>query len=409
MASSQRLRLLVITQNFPQRELEWAGQFVLRQARFLRELGLESEFIVPRPWAPWPIHHLSRWRLYGPGNPLLDVPDFKVRRVTFPRPPGIGFYRYEGALMKGPVVRAALRLHAAEPFDLVLGVQMNGEATSAVEVGRRLGLPAAALAIGSDVMTLPDDVPGLREVQARMLARLDLPLAVSEEIARRLEATSPACRPPHVVRLARSVDEFRPAADREATRREHGFGERDIVAVYVGRVEAEKGMEDVLAALPGLLESHPRLRFVFLGDGPCRSRLIDAGERVRAGSVWAPGRVASSDVPGYLQSADLFVFPSHSEGLPQAVLEAMNCGLPVVATDVGGTSEAVKDGITGLLVPARNPRRLADAISRLVDDEATRRRFGAAGLTHALREFDPNEHSQRLAERLRELVAEHRG
>jgi len=407
--SSPRLRLLVITQNFPQRELEWAGQFVLRQVRFLRDLGIESRFIVPRPWAPWPLHYLPRWRLYGPENPLLDVPDFDVTRVTFPRPPGMGFNRFEGVAMKGPVVRAAMRLHAVWPFDLVLGVQMNGEVISAVEIGRRLGVPAAGLAIGSDVMVLPDVVSGLRRIQARALAELDLPLAVSEEIARRFEEMSPGCRPPHLVRLARSVDQFHPAADREAVRREHGFAEQDVVAVYVGRVEEAKGMGDLLEALPELLESHPRLRLVLLGDGPYRAPLLEAGERVRAGSVLAPGRVASSDVPGYLQAADLFVFPSHSEGLPQAVLEAMNCGLPVVATDVGGTSEAVKEGETGLLVPAQDPRRLGEAISRLVADASLRQRLGAAGLAYALREFDPVEHSERLARRLRALVAEHRG
>jgi glycosyltransferase involved in cell wall biosynthesis len=408
LVSSDRLHLLVITQNFPQREREWAGQFVLRQARFLRALGIDTTFIVPRPWTPWPLHRLARWRQYGPENPLLDVPDFNVCPVLFLRPPGAGIIRYEGAMMKGPVMRAAKRLNNSVPFDLVLGVQMNGEAISAVEVGQRLGMPTAALGIGTDVMVLPEQVPGLRNIQARTLERLDLPLAVSKEIARRLEATSLSCRRPYVVRLARDVGEFRPADDREAVRREHGVAPEDIVAIYVGRVDAAKGMEDMLAVLPSLIASNPRLRFVFLGDGPCRSRLVEAGERVRAGSVAAPGRVASSQIAGHLQSADLFVFPSHSEGLPQAVLEAMNCGLPVVATDVGGTAEAVKDGVTGLLVPARDRERLAKAVSALAGNGMLRRRFGTAALEHVKREFDPIEHSERLAARLRELVASRR-
>lgn len=408
MKSHERLRMLVITQNFPRRELEWAGQFVLRQARFLRELGIDAAFIVPRPWAPWPLHHLRRWRSYGPRNPLLDVPDFPARRVDFVRPPGAIVNRYEGAMMRPKVVRLATEMHAATPFDLVLGVQMNSEAMAAVAVGRKLGIPAAALAIGSDVMVLPDMVPGLREIQARTLEQLDLPLAVSAEIAERMRSMSPRCRTPFMVRLARDVAKFRPASDREAVRSEHGASPDDVVAAYVGRVEEAKGMRDLLAALPGLLESNPHLRFMILGDGPLRTRLVEAGERIRPGAVIAPGRVDSARIPGYLQSADLFVFPSHSEGLPQAVLEAMNCGLPVVATDVGGTSEAVRDGETGILVPAHDPERLALAVRSLASDADLRSRMGRASLEHVTREFDPLVHSERLAARLRELVAAHR-
>ncbi len=126
------------------------------------------------------------------------------------------------------------------------------------------------------------------------------------------------------------------------------------------------------------------LRLVFVGDGPLRR----AAERLAAGLGLAE-RVeflgARHDVAQILAGCQAFVLASRYEGLPLTVLEAMRAGLPVVATDVGGVAEAVRDGETGYLVtsPARDPDRavaeLADRLGRLVADPALRARLGAAG------------------------------
>ena len=87
----------------------------------------------------------------------------------------------------------------------------------------------------------------------------------------------------------------------------------------------------------------------------------------------------TDDVPRILGEADILVRPSLSEGMPLTVLEAMACGLPVVASTVGGNGEAVQDGVTGYLVPPADTRALADRISELLDDPALCRRMGEAG------------------------------
>jgi glycosyltransferase involved in cell wall biosynthesis len=86
-----------------------------------------------------------------------------------------------------------------------------------------------------------------------------------------------------------------------------------------------------------------------------------------------------TDVPEILQALDIFVLPSNWEGLPNAVLEAMAAGLPVVATRVGGVPEVVVEGQTGILVPPRDPNALADALLTLLRDPNLRRRMGQAG------------------------------
>ncbi|HQY89676.1 MAG TPA: glycosyltransferase, partial [Tepidisphaeraceae bacterium] len=94
------------------------------------------------------------------------------------------------------------------------------------------------------------------------------------------------------------------------------------------------------------------------------------------------------DVPALLHRASLFVLPSLTEGVPLTVLEAMACGLPVVATRVGGTPEALADGITGLLVPPGDPRQLADALLRIHNDASMAQRMGLAGRARVETLFD---------------------
>jgi glycosyltransferase involved in cell wall biosynthesis len=120
--------------------------------------------------------------------------------------------------------------------------------------------------------------------------------------------------------------------------------------------------------------------------------------------VTLPGRVAPEEVPQYLQAADFLVLPSYSEGMPQAILEAMNCGLAVVATRVGGIPEAVIDGETGLLVETRNVDRLREAMERMITDEALRLAAGQKGLARARAVFDSVRNARMLADALWSLT-----
>jgi glycosyltransferase involved in cell wall biosynthesis len=95
-----------------------------------------------------------------------------------------------------------------------------------------------------------------------------------------------------------------------------------------------------------------------------------------------------SDVPELLRAADIFTLPSHREGMPRSIVEAMLTGLPVVATDIRGSREEVNDGNTGLLVPVRDPKALAAALQRLAGDPALRAKLGAAGLARARDLYD---------------------
>jgi glycosyltransferase involved in cell wall biosynthesis len=146
----------------------------------------------------------------------------------------------------------------------------------------------------------------------------------------------------------------------------------------VGRLTEQKGHAYLLEAIPGVLEQVPNVVFAIAGDGPRRAVLEDKARQLGiAGSVRFLGMRA--DVPELLQMADVFVLPSLWEGLPLALLEAMGCGLPVVATRVEGVEEIIVDGENGLLLPPADPEALKIALQRLLVQPDLRVNLGTAG------------------------------
>lgn len=158
----------------------------------------------------------------------------------------------------------------------------------------------------------------------------------------------------------------------------------------VGRMEAVKDQTNLARAFVTALRTQPatrqRMRLVLVGDGALRSRaeaiLQEAGMRELA---WLPGERA--DVPQVLRGLDCFVLPSLAEGVSNTILEAMACGLPVVATRVGANEDLIEDGETGQLVPPADSEALARGIAAYFNDPVTARRHGDAGRQRVLRKF----------------------
>lgn len=135
----------------------------------------------------------------------------------------------------------------------------------------------------------------------------------------------------------------------------------DLVAVYTGRLHPAKGLFELIQAWPTVLKRRPGARLWLVGEGPAREDLYELILDLELrGSVMMPG--CFDDVQELLQAADLFVLPSHEEGMSLSLLEAMAAGLPVVATDIPGNRTLVEPGVHGVLTPPRDVAKLARAI-----------------------------------------------
>ena len=175
------------------------------------------------------------------------------------------------------------------------------------------------------------------------------------------------------------------------------------LVLSVGRLKAPKDFATLLRAIAALPSGSCRLRIA--GDGPERAALSEEIHRLGLdGIVELLGD--RDDVAELLRASHLFVLSSRSEGMPMSVLEAMACGVPVVASAVGGIQELVVDEESGLLVEPGDPKALAGAIARVVDDAEIRRHFAAAGHARAGQLFDPERWRQEHVNLYRRLLSE---
>ncbi|MGH2603044.1 MAG: glycosyltransferase, partial [Dehalococcoidia bacterium] len=184
-----------------------------------------------------------------------------------------------------------------------------------------------------------------------------------------------------------------PPAERLAIRREL-IGTNNVMLASVGMLKPAKGFGDLLAAFAALRRTHPGAALVIAGAGPLEGEL-----RAQIDSLELNGHThligLRDDVPRVLAAADIYVCSSHREGLPLSLLEAMEVGLPSVATDVGDVRSVIVDG-TGLIVPPRDPTAMADALRWLFEDPQRRRTIGAAARRHVHQSYRVDKWAERL-------------
>jgi glycosyltransferase involved in cell wall biosynthesis len=164
---------------------------------------------------------------------------------------------------------------------------------------------------------------------------------------------------------------------------------------FLGSFNASKGL-DVLVEAASRLSQHRSARLAVAGDGPLRDQLDDAAARAVL-PIARLGRLPTYEVPSFLAAIDVLAVPSHDEGLPRVVLEAMAMRVPVVASNVGGIPEAVEHGRSGLLVPPGDRDALAAALTRVLDDPSLASRLGNGGRNRVLNDFDARAGWPRLA------------
>lgn len=189
--------------------------------------------------------------------------------------------------------------------------------------------------------------------------------------------------PEKIVAILNGVD-MQKFCKREVTNIRAGDGllvksEDEVVLGAVGRLSDQKNYPFLLEALGAIVERCPKVKLVIVGDGPLRpelERMVD-DLSIRKNVHFLGER---SDVPEALSLMDIFLFPSYkSEGLANCLLEAMSVGLPVVASDIKGNSEAVEDNRTGFIFPTNSRSSFIEKVMQLVENEQLRRDFGVAG------------------------------
>lgn len=200
------------------------------------------------------------------------------------------------------------------------------------------------------------------------------------------------------------AERFKPTKSADSFKQRLGLGNRQVV-LFVGRLIPRKGLQYLVEAAKPIIKERSNTLFVILGDGPLRSKLTAQLMRVGISENFLfLGDVKENPLPSFYNCADVFAFPSVQEGQGIALLEAQASAKPVVAFDVGGVSEAVREGESGLLVERGNSDVLAEAILRLLSDSSLRQRMGSVGREFVMANYTWDICAEKMLEVYREAA-----
>ena len=313
-----------------------------------RERGLVLEVVSLRDPPGWRDEHLPKQSVVGCGGNRYRFAASAVASLMHPCALLI-----VGAVDFGPLVPFARLFRRSTP---ILTLAHGIEVWERLPPQRRLALSSA-----DRILAVSDYTAG------RIVSQQRLPRAAIDVVP-----------PPLDPALAQAAEAWRDG------RRGPPFRSRMLSIARMNAIDAPKGIERVIDALPAICERVPDVDYVVVGDGDDRLRLEHlVGLRGLTQRVRFVGRVSDDELHAYLSGADLFVLPSSKEGFGIVFLEAMAHARPVIGGRHGGTPEVVIEGETGLLVPNDNREALVEAAVRLLVNPEERTRMGNLGLARA--------------------------
>lgn len=345
------MRCSIVTETYPP-QVNGVALTVQGLETGLRALGHTVEVVRPRQ----------------DPDPGTVADTLLLRGARLPRYPGLQF---------GLPATRALRKRWRQARPEAIYVATEGPlGWSALRAARQLGIPVATgFHTRFDAYMRDYGAPFLEQAALRWMRRFHNGAQATLVPTRELQTFLQRERFENVVRLARAVDTqlFDPARRDAGLRRQWGVGGNGLVAIHVGRIAAEKNLPLAVRAFRALQRQRPDARLVWVGDGPARAAL----QREHPDFVFCGVR-RGEDLARHFASADLFVFPSHSETFGNVTLEALASGVPTVAFDYGAAREHLRDGVHGAAIPAEAHAAndaFVQAVVRIGIDDALRARM----------------------------------
>jgi len=388
------MNIAIVSHMFPTPRNTVSGNFVLQQARALAKRGHDITVISPVPYVPNIVSKLLN-REPSTEIPMKDsygdIPVHYPRYWSLPRPETLPLVAYS--------FRRTLRQHRQlfESADLVNAHVALPDGFGSIPLARSLNVPLVTTVHGVDLQHLIHrPIP---KHQIRDVFRASDRIVLNSEKLRRIYSENfEDTEKVDVVYNGFAAETALKTQAMETT-------EKSLQIVSVGNLKKEKGHRYALEAIADLQFN---FQYIIIGDGPLRTSLEEhASELGIRDQVSFVGEVKHEAVFSYLKSADLFVLPSYEEAFGIAYLEAMACGLPVIACEGEGPADFITHGETGFLVPPQDSDATKSVIRELQDDPELRRHVATRGQRTALNRFSWERNAGSVERIFREAIDTH--
>jgi len=385
------MNLLVCASHlFPNYKNPNAGSFVVEQLRHLQRY-CEITVLVPHPWVPPVVGRLSeKWRQYAQLPDKETVAGIKVlhpRRLVIPKVNSWAWMTVSVTLSYWHFLSRSHRFTDSpfHRFTHIEGHFVLPDGFAAAFLGRQFGKPSIIHVRGTDIHTIPQQSAVLKFLTVWALRHADAIRAVSSDLAERAiklmdaetrrSGETEKAKKVWVIPNGVDLNKFRVMARQEA-RQQLGLDEDKRYLLYVGRLVAVKGLDLLLDAFAQLTQKWRDVELLLIGDGAEREALKHQATALGIrDKVHFVGAQPHERVVLWMNAGDVFCLPSHKEGLPTVLLEALACGTPIVATSVGGIPEIVAEGQVGRLVRSRDPKEMAACIEEVMETRWDRQRL----------------------------------
>lgn len=368
------MKIIILTTQYPSTYFQSSGICVEEQINALKtKINGSIVVISPTPWLPRMFWFNKRWRRY------VQTEKERVKNgVTIYHPryliPPIKYFRclrsYFMYLSIKPLIKTLLK---ADREKCILHTNfISPEGVVGALIKRKFGIPHICTIHGSDINIAPFQNKLDRILTKYALRRCDRIITVSKKLKEKILSIENKLSNITIIYNGAAPKEFR-HIHKDKARRMLEITKQNKIILYIGNLIAIKGINNLIKAFAKLLKNYDKkesMTLFLIGNGDERENLTNLAKTLHVeNEILFLGAKPHNEIPLWLNAADIFVLPSLSEGFPLVIPEAMMCGVPIVATDVGGISEAIINKNTGLLIKPNDVDAISEAISLYLKDE----------------------------------------
>lgn len=383
------MKICLVPTMFPKYKGDYYGSFVFDEARMLVEKGIEVHIVTQ----------------HNHGIPYEEVMEgICVHRFKWLEPEEFkALVHFKGLMDYFRLITYLISLFfnlivtiRKYDIDIIHAHSVVPTGFIAVIVAKIMKKPVFITVHGMDVTNF-EDSPFFKMLIKFSLNRCNKALAVSEDLARKMRLLS---NQNNIIVLRNAVDlnRFKPLKN-ENLRKHYKIKGENTLVLFVGYLDTFKGIFELVDAFYEVNKENKNAMLMMVGEGPKENELKKKVSNLGLErSVIFMGNLKPKEIHHYYQAADIFVLPSHTEGLPLVIIEAMACGLPVVATNVGGIPELITEGFNGFLIPPKNKEKLIKTLTILINDKKLRKKISKKSVEKIEYDFNINKKIIKLIE-----------